>query len=538
MPIVDLGEWAESHFSSLCAGAGVSRNKSVQDRTGWDYIVEFPAEPIPRLPADLQPLGPSARVQVKSKRHGRPVVRVKLSNALRFAKAEDPCFVVLFLENPDDQTVQIFARHFWTDLIASSLERGRAADGSTALNRQMLTIAFRPEDDHTDDLLAWMLAEISRVGGAYSLKKTAIAQTIGMEGDGIHGVISFEDIDWAQLVDHQLGLAADCPVANVVINQRRFGIDVPMIAMRPDWASMRPKPSSCKLRLRGADDAEVWLDGELLAPSFPDLPPEFLRYRVTADILDLVVDPNGGETRVARADVAPEDRLSLEDLAKRLAVLRMLSTGRVEIQVRLGGRIALGAFCSIDAGDQFVWAVRIGEVLEMLREVAGEDIPEGLTLSAVDLDAAWPALVDLNGLVAGTDLCLKATVANRSFGELGGRTLWSWGWADVGEWSFMAVVCRPITRISDRGHELEIVCGDPVLEDGLIARRDEPDRIAVLTEAHRRAVQFSGEGALELFDGDFRVMLKMLPSAPKPATPPSPVPNGSGLVEEARPTVK
>ncbi len=33
-PIRDLGAWAEDAFSGLCAAAGVTRNKSSQDRTG------------------------------------------------------------------------------------------------------------------------------------------------------------------------------------------------------------------------------------------------------------------------------------------------------------------------------------------------------------------------------------------------------------------------------------------------------------------------------------------------------------------------
>lgn len=35
--IRDLADWAEAKFSSLCSAAGVVRNPSIQDRTGWDY---------------------------------------------------------------------------------------------------------------------------------------------------------------------------------------------------------------------------------------------------------------------------------------------------------------------------------------------------------------------------------------------------------------------------------------------------------------------------------------------------------------------
>lgn len=54
MPIIDLDEWAESRFAALCAEAGVARNKAVQDRTGWDYLIEFPAKPLAGVPSTLR----------------------------------------------------------------------------------------------------------------------------------------------------------------------------------------------------------------------------------------------------------------------------------------------------------------------------------------------------------------------------------------------------------------------------------------------------------------------------------------------------
>ncbi|KQU45127.1 hypothetical protein ASG67_15730 [Sphingomonas sp. Leaf339] len=92
-PIIDLAEWAEDDFSARCARAGITRNKSRQDRTGWDYFVEFPAIAVAGIPADLQPVEMAASVQVKSKRKGQPFVDLKLSNALRFAKNAAPCFL-------------------------------------------------------------------------------------------------------------------------------------------------------------------------------------------------------------------------------------------------------------------------------------------------------------------------------------------------------------------------------------------------------------------------------------------------------------
>lgn len=521
MPIIDLDEWAESRFASLCAEAGVARNKAVQDRTGWDYLIEFPATVLPGVPADLQPLGPSARVQVKSKRKGPPSVKLKLTNALRFAKSTDPCFVVLFVEGEDGSPDRVYAHHFWERFTAATLERARSAGAPERppLHRQTLGLAFTPEDDHTDDLLAWMRAEIAAVGGLYAQKKALIAQTVGMEDGGIHGVLSFEAIDWIQLVDHQLGLTPHFPVVKMTLNQRRFGVDTPIISLAaPDTATMRPHPHPCKVRVRGADRSEVWLDGEVLAPSFPDLPPEHFRYRLRADILDLIVDPNAdGQKQTAKASSMAEDQLSLEALGRRLALVRMLARGPIKLQMRMEGRIMLDAACVIDAGQQFAWADRIALAVEMLSMLAAGDIPPTLTLSVADIEMAWPALVDLNGLVRGADLNFRARLGIHESGRLEGCTLWAWGHAEIGAWSFMAVVSRPIRRLVHTDTDLEIQCGDPDIADGLVRPVSDASHRDDLRRAHQRAVALSSEDPIVLFDGDYRTLLNLC--APKDGEP-------------------
>jgi hypothetical protein len=130
--IVDLDSWAEDRFSAFCSRAGVTRNKSVQDRTGWDYLIEFPPAPTRLIPADLRPIEASARVQVKSKRSGKASVTLKLSNALRFAKDPLPCFVILFLATGGSEPVRVFVRHFWQQEIGQTLKRAREAHAKGA----------------------------------------------------------------------------------------------------------------------------------------------------------------------------------------------------------------------------------------------------------------------------------------------------------------------------------------------------------------------------------------------------------------------
>lgn len=487
----------------------MTRNQAVQDRTGWDFLVEFPRIDVPGVPADLQPIGPSARVQVKSRREGRPSVAIKLSNALQFAKSSEPCFVVLFL--PDDHGgARTYARHVWTDMITATLRRVRIAEsrGKTDLNRQTLTISFNDEDEHSADLLDWMRAEIAAVGGLYAHRKGALEATVGMEDGGIHGRITFDDIDWSAFVDHQLGLTANVPVARISIEQRRFGVDTPVIAFKPDLASIRCSPQPCRLRIRGGDRSEVWLDGELRAAVFPDMPPEFARYRITADMLDLVTDLQPASATGFRMSSSRTDQLTLEGLAKRLELTRLVGLGPLDIQVRMDGRILFGAVCTPDPGITFDWTKDFAAVVSMLRSVAAEDLPEGLTLSIGEIDDAWTEVVDFNGMVAGTDLGIKMKLANRRLGELGGGPLWTYGHVDIGGWSFMAVVSRPVDSIDDRGDALDMTFGDPVIVESLVRPRQEEGRLEELAEVYRRCFKLAGGVGFELFGGDYQAMLR------------------------------
>ncbi len=179
--IIDLAQWAEDEFSSLCSSGGVTRNKSMQDRTGWDYLVEFPPIISKEVPVDLRPTDLSARIQVKSKKSGKAGVTLKLSNALRFAKDPLPCFVILFLATEGAEPVRIFARHFWHDEISRALKRAREAhaEGREDINNLSITLSYGDEDERKGDLLKWMKDSILSKGSLYSQVKADLVQTVG-----------------------------------------------------------------------------------------------------------------------------------------------------------------------------------------------------------------------------------------------------------------------------------------------------------------------------------------------------------------------
>jgi hypothetical protein len=337
--ITDFAEWAEDRFSGLCSFAGVTRNKSGQDRTGWDYLIEFPPAKMPDIPADLHPAEKSARVQIKSKRSGPASAPIKLSNALRFAKDQLPCFVVLFLASNGSEPVRIFCKHFWQDEIGQSLKRARKAhaENKQDLNKQTVTLSFDASDEHTHDLIVWMAQTVEKFGENYADAKATLVRTLGFEQGRFHGNIQFKLQDLQAFVDHQIGLTPGAPPLVVSVKEKRFGIaGAPLFEGTPDFARIQSHPQPCRVRIRGAAGSDFWLDGNLFSPVLPNLPTELRKIRIVADFIEIVLTatPDGDVT----FHLDNDERRSLPRLRTLTGILRAAREGPLQFQVsRIGG---------------------------------------------------------------------------------------------------------------------------------------------------------------------------------------------------------
>lgn len=91
----ELGVAGEKLFAHLCGRAQLICNQSERDRTGWDFVVEFPM-PGADGTLTLDRRAPTAcSVQLKSTTTSGPV-SLRLSSAERLAKHLGPSFVVVF----------------------------------------------------------------------------------------------------------------------------------------------------------------------------------------------------------------------------------------------------------------------------------------------------------------------------------------------------------------------------------------------------------------------------------------------------------
>lgn len=333
--IEDLGDWAEDRFALYCSQAGVIANKSNKDRTGWDYLLEFPQPNSGSVPPDLHKTEATARAQVKSNEKGKPKTRLKLSNAHRFAASPDPCFLILAAPTNGGEPVRFYAKHFWKPEIERTLKRLRESEKKgKPPNQQWLNITLSEADDHTHDLIEWMRSIVlSQSRATYSNEKHRLNMTLGYEDGQYVGTVTFAQNKLETFVDHSIGLTDHMDVEHMKMVEKRFGIEGanPLFEGRPHLASIQSLPSPCKIEVVGSDDVVHRLDGELYRPGLRGLPLDLLKVRAVAGPLEIVMSGSGPTT--AHFSILPKVRRELHFYATCLAALRVMTSGPSEVTV-------------------------------------------------------------------------------------------------------------------------------------------------------------------------------------------------------------
>ena len=181
------GRPAQDEFKLLCSTREVTCNESREDDFGWDFFVEFSMTADDRLPADIQPGPISAFVQVKSTGAEPRRARMKVSNALHFAKRPDPCFLVLFHTHGGRR--RIYASLFdETDMRRTLKQARQLSVAGKPPHKSKISFGFSDAQDHTDDLIEWMRGYVEGLGSGYSIPETETLRKDRLWGRGLPGL--------------------------------------------------------------------------------------------------------------------------------------------------------------------------------------------------------------------------------------------------------------------------------------------------------------------------------------------------------------
>lgn len=228
----NIGRLGETTFRFWCDQAGLISNQSVVDATGWDFLVEFPAEQELLLtPSKIHTPSHTCKVQVKATNGRDKKVRITLSNLKRLVTEPLPTFLI-YIEFDHKNTAQnAYLRHLDEELTKKVLKEvnDRALDGKgNSLNKSTMTITFNENDRLASlDGVALKTAIFGHIGDIYSSyiqKKLDFIKTVGFEEGQVQ--LTFQTYglkDLNDLIDVSLGIKESAEISNVKQFEKRFG---------------------------------------------------------------------------------------------------------------------------------------------------------------------------------------------------------------------------------------------------------------------------------------------------------------------------
>ena len=406
------GRPAQKEFSLLCSQANITCNSSSEDDHGWDFMVEIPLPGTGNLPADKVAAPKPVLVQVKSTKGKSAKTTLKVSNAVKLAKSELPCFVVFFREYQGVK--QVYACHFWEELIRRALKRGRQVSAAgRPPHKAKMTIMFSDADDHSSDLIDWIVATATEGAGEYGTAKRTLFDNVGYEGRKYRGVVTLAPLRGVDdLVDHQLGLTDHLPVSHVKLIDSRFDIDAPNPILDETDGRIRFTPNNSpkvEVVLQGSSGDVLSLSGEVRIPVFPKLSAE--NYRIAIDTWLFKMVLAGDRKMTLHIDDFWERKLTMDRLAD---LTRFLSWSGDPVALKIvagegGPPLNLSAtFSSVKHKDKgFFW--ELSAISGTLLEIQSRSGSPTVALSLFDLANSIQDLSLFNRVLKAEEL--KLTVS-------------------------------------------------------------------------------------------------------------------------------
>ena len=404
-----LGRPAQDHFKLLCSQARVTCNSSLEDDHGWDFIIELTPPQDADKPADKTPGVKKALIQVKSTYGKIPTTRIKIANALKFAKDDLPCFLVLFHYTKDLEP-QVYVRHFWKELIARALKRARQASAENrSIHKIEMQVLFSGDDNHTNDHISWIISMVHDNQIDYSSTKRTLYETIGYEDRKYRAELAFGPIKGIEeVVDHQLGLTEYLPVSKIRLIDSRFGIDAPVPILESERGRIQIRPNDikgCTLALQNSTGDLLLFETSVRIPIIPNLPTDKFKIAMKTWCFVAVVDGDGSFTLEVK--ILWNEKMSMEKLRD---FSQFLSWGGKELSLKLSGEQIptlsfRGRFSSIDHEILFGVLSRIAGTLRDIQVRAGTTTVE---LSLSDLRGSLGELKFFCDVLTARDMQLYA----------------------------------------------------------------------------------------------------------------------------------
>ena len=125
----------ESTFQLWCANSGLVANGSKIDKTGWDFLVEFPVSALSADTALVHKASIECKVQVKATEKKNRKWAVKISNLKRLVATEIPAFFVFVEFDGMESAQRAFIVHVDEILMRKVLKKVHSINQSEKENK-------------------------------------------------------------------------------------------------------------------------------------------------------------------------------------------------------------------------------------------------------------------------------------------------------------------------------------------------------------------------------------------------------------------
>jgi len=228
----DIGRMGERLFAAWCSSCGLSANKSEEDKTGWDFVVETPGADLigGRGSIDEPPF--ECKIQIKATDAQHRHESIVLDKLWRLAVDPYPAFLIFIEYANGSEAAEVLIKHIDQELIRSVLRRIHKIEQSDKDNKyNQRTMRVRYEDieplerPYGKTLAEALFQFIPRGLASYVHEKREFAKTVGREEGGfaLHVTVSGEE-NIERMIEQSVGITTSYEITKVIGQQVRFGI--------------------------------------------------------------------------------------------------------------------------------------------------------------------------------------------------------------------------------------------------------------------------------------------------------------------------
>jgi len=341
----NLGELGENTLRVWASQEGATLNKANVDRSGWDFILEFPLDDMgARSEPDKRDEAYQCLIQVKSTDSLDRSPSVKLSNWKRLVETPLPAFFLILHFNGGDTCQSAFLVHVWESDIARVLKKARilgVKGQGGELHKHSLSLKWKSADQLPELTGRSLLTRIRKIVGPrpseYYEKKLTLRKSVGYRS--INAQVKARIIIPPEyrkrvpdelLVDLILGLVPEVKLAGGEIQDVRFGIaGKSSIHIEPGATlKLSGKPAtSGTLSFRSKDRShEVTVPADVIVPGGLryELAPAARKFLLRVSYAELVVPAAGGELMFRFAIPQEDEQIPLEKAANLARILMFI----------------------------------------------------------------------------------------------------------------------------------------------------------------------------------------------------------------------